>query len=130
MDRECPPGFTRKRKGTGNMKKLEIVIRPEKVALMKSILSEVGAQGAMFTSVSGYGKQKSQQYVFRGKAYYEQIFLKTKVETVVSEEVAETLIERVLREMPTGEIGDGKIFVYEVGDIIRIRTGEHGEAAL
>lgn len=112
------------------MKKLEIVIRPEKVALMKTILSEVGAHGAMFSSVSGYGKQKSQQYVFRGKPYYEQIFLKTKVETIVSEEVADKLIERVLKEMPTGEIGDGKIFIYDVGDIIRIRTGEHGIDAL
>lgn len=112
------------------MKKLEIVIRPEKIAQMKTILSEVGAKGAMFSSVSGYGNEKSKQYVFRGKPYYEQIFLKQKVETIVSEEVAKKLIDRVLNEISTNEIGDGKIFVYDVEDIIRIRTGEHGSDAL
>lgn len=109
------------------MKKLEIIIRPEKVGQMKIILSELGAQGAMFTSISGYGSQKSQQYVFRGKPYFEQIFLKTKVETVVTDEMAEKIIERVLKDIPTGEIGDGKIFIYDVADVVRIRTGERGE---
>jgi len=112
------------------VKKLEIVIRPEKVAQMKRILSECGAHGAMFTSVSGYGNQKSEQYVFRGKPYYEQIFLKTKVETVVDEETADQMIERVLKELSTGEIGDGKIFIYPVEESIRIRTGERGQDAL
>lgn len=112
------------------MKKVEFVIRPEKAAKIKSILSECGAHGAMFTSVSGYGNQRSQQYVFRGEPYYEQIFMKTKVETVVNEEIADKLIDRVLTELPTGEIGDGKIFIYDISDVIRIRTGEHGEKAL
>ncbi len=112
------------------MKKLEIVVRPEKAAQIKTILSECGATGAMFTSVSGYGNQKSQQYVFRGQPYYEQIFLKTKVETVVSEETAEKMIQRILEELPSGEIGDGKIFVYDIEDIVRIRTGERGSEAL
>ena len=93
------------------MKKLEFVIRPEKIALMKTILSECGAHGAMFTSVSGYGNQKSEQYVYRGKPYFEQIFLKTKVETIVSEETADKIIGRILKEMSTGEIGDGRIFI-------------------
>lgn len=109
------------------MKKLEIVIRPEKVAQMKIILSETGARGAMFTSISGYGAQRSEQYVFRGKPYFEQIFLKTKVETYVTDEVAEEIIDRILKEIPTGEIGDGKIFISEVSEVIRIRTGERGE---
>lgn len=112
------------------MKKLEIVIRPEKTAQMKTILSECGATGAMFSSISGYGNQKSAQYIYRGKPYHEQIFLKTKVETVVSEEVADKIIDRVLKELPSGEIGDGKIFVYDVDNIIRIRTGEKGPSAL
>lgn len=112
------------------MKKLEFVIRPEKIALMKTILSECGAHGAMFTSVSGYGNQKSEQYVYRGKPYFEQIFLKTKVETIVSEETADKIIARVLREMPTGEIGDGKIFIQPIEEVIRIRTGERGMDAL
>lgn len=112
------------------MKKLEIVIRPEKVAQMKTILSETGARGAMFTSISGYGSQKSKQYVFRGQPYFEQIFLKTKVETYVTDEVAEKIIERVLAEIPTGEIGDGKIFISDFSEVIRIRTGERGEEIL
>ena len=112
------------------MKKLEVVIRQEKVPQMKAILSETGVTGAMFTSVSGYGNQKSQQYVFRGETHYEQIFLKTKVETVVSDEVADVLIQRILKDIPTGEVGDGKIFVYDIADIYRIRTGEQGPNAL
>lgn len=112
------------------MKKLEMIIRPEKVPVMKAILSECHANGAMFTSISGYGNQRSKHYVFRGESYYEQIFPKTKVETVVSEQVAELLIQKVLETLPTGEIGDGKIFVYDVADIYRIRTGEQGAKAL
>lgn len=112
------------------MKKLEIVIRTERVAQMKTILSECGAHGAMFSSVSGYGLQKSEQYIFRGKACFEQIFLKTKVETAVTDEVAEKLIARILKELPTNEIGDGKIFVYDLEAIYRIRTGERDEDVL
>lgn len=112
------------------MKKLEIVIRPEKVAQIKMILSECGCTGAMFTNVSGYGNQKSQQYVFQGKPNYEQIFLKVKVETVVEDRVATKVVDRIVKELPTGEIGDGKIFVQDVTDTIRIRTGECGVQAL
>lgn len=112
------------------MKKIEFVIRPEKVGIIKTILSECGAHGAMFSSISGYGNEKSQQYVFRGKPYYEQIFLKTKVETMVSDDLVDPLVERVLKEMPTGEIGDGKIFIIPLEDAVRIRTGERGDVAL
>lgn len=112
------------------MKKIEFVIRPEKVGLIKTILSESGAHGAMFSSISGYGNEKSQQYVFRGKPYYEQIFLKTKVETMVPDELVDPLVDRVLKEMPTGEIGDGKIFIIPLEDAIRIRTGERGDSVL
>lgn len=112
------------------MKKLEMIIRPEKVPVMKALLNECHAQGAMFTSISGYGNQRSKQYVFRGESYYEQIFPKTKVETVVNEEIAQKVIQKVLETLPTGEIGDGKIFVYNVEDVYRIRTGEEGEQAL
>ena len=112
------------------MKKVECGVGREEIALMKTILSECGAHGAMFTSVSGYGNQKSEQYVYRGKPYFEQIFLKTKVETIVSEETADKIITRVLREMPTGEIGDGKIFIQPIEEVIRIRTGERGMDAL
>lgn len=112
------------------LKKLEIVIRPEKVFHLKRILSECHASGAMFSNISGYGNQKSSQYIFRGKPYFEEIFSKTKVETVVTEEIAEKLIERILKEIPTGEMGDGKIFVYDVAETIKIRTGEKGSDAV
>lgn len=112
------------------MKKLEIVIKPEKVGLMKAILSECDAKGAMFSRISGYGNQKSKQYEYKGVSYFETIFTKTKVETVVDDETAEKLIARVLEEIPTGDIGDGKIFVFDVAEVIRIRTGEKGPMAL
>lgn len=112
------------------MQKLEIIVRPEKVPLMKALLKECNANGAMFTSISGYGNQRSKQYTFGSQKYFEQIFPKTKVETVVPDDIAEQLIKRILEEIPSGEIGDGKIFIYDVKDSIRIRTGEHGEQAL
>lgn len=112
------------------MKKIEFVIRPEKIGIIKRILSETGAHGAMFSNISGYGNQKSEQYVFRGEANYEEIFLKTKVETMVPDELVQPLVDRVLKELPTGEVGDGKIFIIPLENAIRIRTGEQGEDVL
>ncbi|MBP1736407.1 MAG: family nitrogen regulator [Oscillospiraceae bacterium] len=112
------------------MKKLEIIIRPEKVAAMKLLLNECNAKGAMFTRISGYGNQRGKKFTYHGTSYFENIFQKTKVETVVDEETANLLIKRVLEEIATGEVGDGKIFVSDISDVIRIRTGETGIQAL
>lgn len=112
------------------MKKLEIVIRPERVPLVKAILNECNVNGAMFSSISGYGRQKCKQYFFNGQEYFEQIFPKTKVEIIINDETVDNLIKRILKEVPTGEIGDGKIFIYDVANVVRIRTGETGKDAL
>ncbi|MDO4491685.1 MAG: P-II family nitrogen regulator [Lachnospiraceae bacterium] len=112
------------------MKKLEIIIRPEKVSVMKAILSEARASGANFVSVQGYGSEQSEQYLYHGEQQYEQIYSKTKVEVVVPDEKVEPIIEMVTRRISTGKIGDGKIFIYNVEDTVKVRTGERGLSSL
>lgn len=112
------------------MKKLEIVVRPEKVSLLKAIFNENNVGGVMFTKITGYGNQKGKEYEYKGMRYFDNMLSKTKAETVVADDVAEKLISQILDEIPTGEHGDGKIFVYEVNEVVRIRTGERNEEAL
>ncbi|MDO5349648.1 MAG: P-II family nitrogen regulator [Lachnospiraceae bacterium] len=112
------------------MKKLEIVIRPEKLESLKKILEGCKANGIMISNVMGYGNQKGYTQMYRGTSYVVNLLPKVKVETVVSEDIADTIIDQVVKEINTGTYGDGKIFVYDVQDVIRIRTGEHGEQAL
>jgi nitrogen regulatory protein P-II 1 len=112
------------------MKKLEIVIRPEKLEDLKLILNENNAQGLMITNIMGYGKQKGYVQIYRGTKTMVNLLPKIKVETVVSAEIAETIIEKILERIKTGNYGDGKIFIYEVEDVVRIRTGERGQDAL
>lgn len=88
------------------------------------------AKGAMFSRVSGFGNQRGKEYTYQGTTYYENMFTKTKVETYVDDKTAEMIIELVKKEIPDGEVGDGKIFISNVEDVIRLRTGETGEAAL
>lgn len=112
------------------MKKLEIIVRPEKLEELKTILSDCKANGIMISNVMGYGNQKGYKQIYRGTEYTVNLLPKVKVETVVSEEMADDIIGQVVREITTGSYGDGKIFVYDVQDAIRIRTGERGEIAL
>ncbi|ETA79371.1 P-II family nitrogen regulator [Youngiibacter fragilis] len=112
------------------MKKLEIVIKPEKLEPLKKILSECNASGMMITNIMGYGNQKGFRHIYRGTEYLVNLLPKIKVETVVSAEIAERIIERVVKEISTGTFGDGKIFIYELDDAVRIRTGERGPGAL
>lgn len=112
------------------MKKLEIIIRPEKLEDLKIILDEVNANGIMITHIMGYGNQKGFKQVYRGTEYNVNLLPKVKVETVVDNKVSETIISRVQEEINTGTYGDGKIFLYNVEDAIRIRTGERGSEAL
>jgi len=117
-------------RGVTNMKKLEIIIQPEKLEDLKMILTESNAQGIMITNIMGYGKQKGYVQVYRGTKTNVNLLPKIKVETVVLPEVAEVIIERVTKEISTGNYGDGKIFIYEMEDAVRIRTGERGSNAL
>ncbi|SES77248.1 P-II family nitrogen regulator [[Clostridium] polysaccharolyticum] len=112
------------------MKKLEIIIKPEKLEDLKSILDESDANGIMITNIMGYGNQKGYKQVYRGAEYNVNLLPKVKVESVVENDVAEKIVTRVVAEINTGSYGDGKIFIYDVEDAVRIRTGERGEKAL
>lgn len=112
------------------MKKLEIVIKSEKLEDLKKILAECNANGVMISNIMGYGNQKGYKTIYRGHETQVNLLPKVKVETVVSAEIAETIIDKVLKEISTGNIGDGKIFIYDADDVVRIRTGERGNDAL
>lgn len=112
------------------MKKLEIIIKPERLEDLKRILNECQANGLMITNIMGYGKQKGYVNIYRGHEYHVNLLPKVKVETVVTTETAEKIVDRVVKEINTGNYGDGKIFIYEVEDAVRIRTGERGHSAL
>ena len=112
------------------MKKLEIIIQPERLEELKAILDSNSVNGLMISNVMGYGHQKGHKKVYRGAEYNVNLLPKVKVETVVEQEVAEKLIPVIVSEIQTGAYGDGKIFIYEVEDAVRIRTGERGSDAL
>lgn len=112
------------------MKKLEIVINSEKLEDLKKILSDCNANCVMISNVMGYGNQKGYKTIYRGTEYSVNLLPKVKVETVVPADVAEKIIDKVLKEISTGNYGDGKIFIYDADDIVRIRTGERGKDAL
>lgn len=112
------------------MKKLEIIIKPEKLEDLKAILDDCNATGIMITNIMGYGNQKGYRQVYRGTEYNVNLLPKVKVETVVSNEIAEDIIAKVLKQINTGNYGDGKIFIHDIEDAVRIRTGERGTEAL
>ncbi len=112
------------------MKKLEIIVRPEKISVLKMIFHDYNVGGVMITKISGYGNQGGKEYTYKGIRYFDNMLNKTKAEVVVTDDVAEQLIERILEDIPTGQQGDGKIFVYDVKSVVRIRTGERDEKAL
>lgn len=112
------------------MKKLEIIIKPEKMDDLKAVMDEHEVNGLNVVNISGYGNQKGIVKKYRGAEYKVEMLSKLKVETVVTDEQAEKLIEKIVKQINTGNYGDGKIFVYTVEDAVRIRTGERGEKAL
>ncbi len=112
------------------MKKLEIIIKPEKLEDLKAVLDANEVNGLNIVNIMGYGNQKGIIKKYRGAEYRVNLLPKIKVETVVTKEVAESLIDKIIAEINTGNYGDGKIFIYDVEDVIRIRTGERGTSAL
>ncbi len=112
------------------MKKLEIIIKPEKLEMVKEILDANGINGMNFVNTMGYGKQNGVIKSINGKEYKIGFVPKIKVETIVADELVETVVQNILDEVNTGQYGDGKIAIYPVEDYIRIRTGERGNAAL
>ncbi len=112
------------------MKKLEIIIRPEKLEVVKNILNDFGASGMMVTNIMGFGNQKGSTHMYRGTEYTVNLLPKLKIETVVADEKEKKLIDELCKQVATGNYGDGKIFVYDISNVVRIRTGESGSVAL
>ena len=112
------------------MKKIEAIIKPFKLDEVKEALHEVGVQGITVTEAKGFGRQKGHTELYRGAEYVVDFLPKVKVEIVLTDEQVEPAIEAVMKAARTERIGDGKIFVFDVHEAIRIRTGERGAAAV
>jgi len=112
------------------VKKVEAIIKPFKLDEVKQALSEVGVAGLTATEVKGFGRQKGHTELYRGAEYVVDFLPKVKVEVVVADSIVGRVVEAIERAAKTGRIGDGKIFVVPVEEVIRIRTGERGEDAL
>ena len=112
------------------MKKIEAIIKPFKLDEVKDALSGVGVQGLTVTEVRGFGRQKGHTELYRGAEYQVDFLPKVRVEVVVAEDALERAVEAIMGAASTGSIGDGKIFILSLEDVIRIRTGERGEAAI
>ena len=112
------------------MKKIEAIIKPFKLDEIKKALNTSGVQGMTVTEVKGFGRQKGHIEFYRGAEYDINFVPKVKIEIVLPDEMIDKAISIIQEKAKTGEIGDGKIFVYPVEDVIRIRTGERGEAAI
>lgn len=116
--------------GEINMKKIEAIIKPFKLDEVKEALQDVGLQGITVTEAKGFGRQKGHTELYRGAEYVVDFLPKVKVEIVVADETVEPAIEAIRKAAQTGRIGDGKIFVSSVEEVIRIRTGETGVDAI
>ncbi|NIL95896.1 MAG: P-II family nitrogen regulator [Planctomycetales bacterium] len=112
------------------MKKVEAIIRHFKLEDVKNALSEQGVSGMTITEVRGFGRSKGHTEMYRGTEYAVDFVPKVKLEVVVADDSLQTVIDTIMRSAQTGQIGDGKLFVSELTDTVRIRTGETGEAAL
>lgn len=112
------------------MKKIEAIIQPHKLEDVKEALKNVGIDGLTVTEVRGHGRQKGHKEVYRGMEYQVDLLPKVKIETVVATERCEEVLRTLVQAARTGKIGDGKVFVFDVAEAIRIRNGDRGEAAL
>ena len=112
------------------MKKVEAYIKPFKVDDVKAALMEIGVRGMSVSEIRGFGRQKGHTELYRGSEYQVDFLPKSKLEIVVSDGMVEQVIEVIQKVASTGQVGDGKIFVIPIEDVIRIRTGESGDAAI
>src|SRR5512138_2225457 len=112
------------------MKKIEAIIRPFRLDDVREALAEIGVKGMTLTEVKGYGRQKGHTELYRGSEYQIDFLPKIKLEVVVADAAADRVVDTILKVARTGQVGDGKIFVFDVEDDIRVRTGEAGESAL
>jgi nitrogen regulatory protein P-II 1 len=112
------------------MKKIEAIVKPFKLDEVREALSEIGVSGLTVTEVKGFGRQKGHTELYRGAEYVVDFLPKVKVEVVVGDALAEKAVDAIVNAARTGKIGDGKIFVFDVAQVVRIRTGETGEEAV
>jgi nitrogen regulatory protein P-II 1 len=112
------------------MKKIEAIIKPFRLDEVKNSLTKIGIQGMTVTEVKGFGRQRGRTEVYRGTEYKIDFLPKVKIELITTEEMAHQVIETIERSAKTGKIGDGKIFLFSVEEVIRIRTGERGKDAI
>jgi nitrogen regulatory protein P-II 1 len=112
------------------MKKIEAIIRPHLLDAVRNALQEVGVAGMTISEVQGFGRQKGHTETYRGTEYQIEFIPKIKLEVIVAEDIEENAVEAIIKTARTSKFGDGKIFVTPLLDVIRIRTGERGEAAL
>jgi nitrogen regulatory protein P-II 1 len=112
------------------MKKIEAIIKPFKLDEVKEALNEIGIKGITVSEVKGFGRQKGHTELYRGTEYVVDFLPKIKLEIVVKEEMVATVVEAIVEAAKTGRIGDGKVFVLSVDEVVRIRTGEKGEEAI
>jgi nitrogen regulatory protein P-II 1 len=112
------------------MKKIEAIIKPFKLDDVKQALSEIGIMGMTVTEVKGHGRQKGHKEIYRGAEYQVDFLPKTKIEIIVDQSMVDSVVKKILESARTGKIGDGKIFVMPVEEVIRVRTGETGKDAI
>ena len=112
------------------MKKIDAIIKPFKLDDVKEALNEIGIQGMTITEVKGYGRQKGHKEIYRGAEYIVDFIPKIKIEIVVEAQRADEVVEKIQEAANTGKIGDGKIFVYSIEEVLRVRTGETGKDAI
>ncbi len=112
------------------MKKIEAIVKPFKLDDVKEALNEIGIQGMTISEVKGYGRQKGHKEIYRGAEYVVDFIPKVKIEIIVDSERAAQVVEAIQKAAQTGKIGDGKIFIASLEEVIRIRTGETGAQAI
>ena len=112
------------------MIKIDAIIKPFKLDAVKEKLNEIGVKGITVTEVKGYGRQKGHTELYRGAEYQVDFLPKVKLEIIVDQEVEDKVVDAIIQTAQTGKIGDGKIFITELKDVIRIRTGDRGKEAI
>jgi len=112
------------------VKKIEAVIKPFKLDEVKNALNEIGVQGMTVMEAKGFGRQKGHTELYRGLEYVVDFLPKVKIEILASDDFADRIVETIVNSARTGRIGDGKIFVTDLSEVVRIRTGERGEDAI
>jgi nitrogen regulatory protein P-II 1 len=113
-----------------SMKRIEAIIRPAKLDEIKEALSEIGVKGMTTSEVKGFGRTGGRREVYRGSAYVVDFVPKIKIEIVAQDDLVTAIVDAIEQTAKTGKIGDGKIFVADILEAVRIRTGEHGEGAI